>query len=146
MNPNWNSPEMVELRREGLARRRNARVEAYREMRSAGMSHKQIAHHDGIELESLIRWLNRVGIYIPEAHERKAYLRVDELIAAGRDFSVRDLPDSSDPIVNSAAIRRAYSRGRIHPVGKVRRREAWGTETVYVYRATAQEDSCLRTA
>lgn len=147
-NPNWNTPEMAELRRAGLARRRAERIEAYREMRSAGISHKRIAEVDGIRIESLFRWLTRSGVYVPEPFERSTYQRLDRLIASGREFTAPDLPDDAARETHTAALLRALHSGRIERVGTVMHRYAnGGAKRINVYRATAQEDSqCLRTA
>ncbi|OZF05220.1 hypothetical protein CH302_00935 [Rhodococcus sp. 15-2388-1-1a] len=146
-NPKWNSPEMADLRRAGLAREKAARIEAYREMRSAGMSHKRIAEIQGVRFDSLMRWLNRNGVYIPEPLERATYRRLDELIASGQEFTARDLPDDAPRSSHTAAVLRAWHNGRIERVGTVMCRYGGGGKRIYVYRATAQEDSqCLRTA
>lgn len=97
------------------ARRANFR-EDYTEMRTWGMSHDAIAARMGIQRDSLLRRCFRVGIYIPEDHERDAYMRLDELIDSGTPFIAGDLPPVGTR-TRSHLLRRAKYSGRITAIG-----------------------------
>lgn len=98
------------------ARTRQEFREDYSDMRSWGMTHEQIAVKLGIKRLSLLRRCSRHDIYIPEAHERATYARLDELIESGVPFTVQDLPIAA-PGVNGGALRHATGTGRIHCLG-----------------------------
>ncbi|OZD65122.1 hypothetical protein [Rhodococcoides fascians] len=134
--------ELLRRRRAGQQRRQAEWIASYRSMRAAGFDHQAIARDLGVDYDSLIRSLNRLNVYVPEADERPTYERLEQLIAAGRPFSAADLPESGSMKARMGALLRARKAGRIAVVGFT----GYPSRPLNVYQATQEDSQCLRTA
>ena len=93
-------------------------IEDYNHFRDFGQSHEQIAQHLGIQVDSLLRKLKRLGVYRPDSYERRAQVVLDRLIASGEAFTADHLPCMADESLAKTLLSRATADKRIVKTGR----------------------------
>jgi hypothetical protein len=105
-------------------------IEDYRFLRALGESHERIAERMGIQQESLMQRLSRLGVYVPDAEELRTLAVLDRLIDSGEPFTVDHLPGDYPHVVE-----RAVGAGRAVCVGS--RIGLFSGKPIGVYRRVA---------
>lgn len=91
----------------------------YNHFRDFGYSHERIAERFGLDLQTLMRRVHRLGIYRGTDYEVRAREVFDRLVESGVPFAAEALPCMHDEALGSSLVRSGVASGRIR---KVRRR------------------------